>query len=70
MGRANRSASGTVAGLKRRSDIIWRPGPGANTLQRSDKTAHLIVQKAARGDFNMDLIANTGKMDPLHFPHR
>ncbi len=42
---ANGPTCRAVTGLKRILDVVRAPSPGADTLQRADKAAYLIVEK-------------------------
>ena len=45
VGRADRAAGRTVAGLERGFDVLRRPSPRADPFERADKAADLIVQE-------------------------
>ena len=48
--RADRTASCAILGVKRARNVVRRPRPCANPLERADEAAHLVVQEASCAD--------------------
>lgn len=66
MGRTNRAASCAVTGIKCRLHIDRRHGTASDPLQRSNDTAHLVMQKGPRAHVEMHFGAIVGlnRFDP------
>ncbi len=69
-GRRIEAELGAVAGFERAPDVVRLPLAAPDQRQAADHRAHLVVEEAARGGLDVDLLADAPHVQPVERLHR